>query len=45
VETEAQLRELLAEGCDAAQGYLFGRPLPEEQMLAVIGSFQAAMPA
>jgi diguanylate cyclase (GGDEF)-like protein len=45
VETEAQLRELLAEGCEAAQGYLFGRPLPEEQMLAVIGSFQAAMPA
>jgi diguanylate cyclase len=27
VETEAQRRELAAIGCDAAQGYLFARPL------------------
>jgi EAL domain-containing protein (putative c-di-GMP-specific phosphodiesterase class I) len=30
VETEAQRAVLAAMGCDAAQGYLFSRPLPEE---------------
>jgi EAL domain-containing protein (putative c-di-GMP-specific phosphodiesterase class I) len=28
VEDEAQRTILLAEGCDQAQGYLFGRPMP-----------------
>jgi EAL domain-containing protein (putative c-di-GMP-specific phosphodiesterase class I) len=28
VETEAQCALLKASGCDAAQGYLFGRPAP-----------------
>jgi diguanylate cyclase (GGDEF)-like protein len=41
VESEAQLRELLAEGCDAAQGYLFGRPIPEAQIPAVIDQLRA----
>ncbi|WP_198373228.1 putative bifunctional diguanylate cyclase/phosphodiesterase [Roseomonas rosulenta] len=41
VETEAQLRELLAEGCEAAQGYLFGRPVPEAEVPAVIGALRA----
>ncbi|MGQ4877505.1 putative bifunctional diguanylate cyclase/phosphodiesterase [Billgrantia sp. LNSP4103-1] len=32
VETEAQHRWLMAHGCGAFQGYLFGRPLPLEEL-------------
>jgi diguanylate cyclase len=32
VETEEQHRILAAEGCDAFQGYLFGRPIPSAQL-------------
>jgi diguanylate cyclase (GGDEF)-like protein len=45
VETEGQLRELLAEGCDAAQGYLFGRPVPEAQVAAVVDALAVPIPA
>ncbi len=34
VETEAQLALLRAEGCDGAQGFLFGEAVPAEQFLA-----------
>ena len=34
VETEAQRRILLDQGCDPAQGYLFSRPLPVEAFAA-----------
>lgn len=47
VETEAQ-REMLADlRCDAAQGYLFARPMPAEQFAALLyaNSQQLAHPA
>jgi two-component system CheB/CheR fusion protein len=35
VETEAQRDELIAIGCDAAQGYLFARPLTPDALAAM----------
>jgi EAL domain-containing protein (putative c-di-GMP-specific phosphodiesterase class I) len=32
VETTAQADELRALGCDSAQGFLFARPLPEDEV-------------
>ncbi len=37
VETEGQLSSIRARGCDAVQGYLFGRPMPEAQVLQFLG--------
>ncbi|MHB2209300.1 EAL domain-containing protein [Methylobacterium sp. CM6257] len=36
VETEAQLAQLRAEGCDEVQGYLFSRPVPVSEVAEVI---------
>ena len=36
VETEAQLAQLRAEGCDEVQGYLFSRPVPVSEVTEVI---------
>ena len=36
VETEAQLAELQSLGCDEAQGYFFSRPVPAEQVGALL---------
>ena len=41
VETCAQLRMLLDEGCDAAQGYYFGRPAPACRLPSVIANLGA----
>ena len=37
VETQAQRRFLLDEGCPLGQGFLFSRPLPADELLAWIG--------
>jgi diguanylate cyclase (GGDEF)-like protein len=42
VETEAQLLRLRAEGCDEVQGFLFSRPVPIEQVPALIARWNGA---
>jgi EAL domain-containing protein (putative c-di-GMP-specific phosphodiesterase class I) len=37
VETEGQYRWLAAHGCDQVQGYLLGRPMALEALLAALG--------
>lgn len=41
VETREQLERLCAEGCDAAQGYYFGRPVPLARVNEVIEALAA----
>ena len=36
VESDLQLHELQAMGCPHAQGYLFSRPLPEEELTGLL---------
>jgi EAL domain-containing protein (putative c-di-GMP-specific phosphodiesterase class I) len=38
VEQEAQRTILFDEGCDYAQGYLFGRPMPADQFASLLSS-------
>ncbi|HEX7952175.1 MAG TPA: EAL domain-containing protein, partial [Burkholderiales bacterium] len=38
IETRAQFDMLRAMGCQQGQGYLIGRPLPEEDILTMLGS-------
>lgn len=40
VETQAQLAFLLANGCDQAQGYLFSKPLPVDELEAFLSGVQ-----
>ena len=36
VETQAQLDRVIAAGCDHAQGFLFGRPMPAHEFAAIL---------
>lgn len=37
VEEEAQARQLLAMGCQLAQGFLYYKPLPEDELVKLLG--------
>jgi len=41
VETEAQLAFLAAQGCPLVQGFLLGRPMPPEQIDALLAPVAA----
>jgi predicted signal transduction protein with EAL and GGDEF domain len=38
IETDGQLASVREYGCDQAQGYLFGRPLPAHEMDEVLAA-------
>jgi EAL domain-containing protein (putative c-di-GMP-specific phosphodiesterase class I) len=40
VETEEQAARLYALGCDEAQGYLFSRPVPAEEISKLLTRLQ-----
>jgi EAL domain-containing protein (putative c-di-GMP-specific phosphodiesterase class I) len=42
VESEAQRAHLRSLGCEYAQGFLFGRPLPPEELEEVLAGWDAA---
>jgi EAL domain-containing protein (putative c-di-GMP-specific phosphodiesterase class I)/FixJ family two-component response regulator len=43
VETQEQLDFLRMKGCDGAQGYLFSRPLPPEELMSWLGTYRSGM--
>jgi diguanylate cyclase (GGDEF)-like protein/PAS domain S-box-containing protein len=45
IETDAQLASMREVGCDLAQGYLFARPAPAEEIGALLEAGQARQPA
>ncbi len=44
VETTAQLDQLRAEGCDQVQGFLFSRPVPARDVVALLGRTMGTVP-
>ena len=45
VETEGQLRFLRRHGCDAIQGYFFSRPLPADELTALLRNGKQLYPS
>jgi EAL domain-containing protein (putative c-di-GMP-specific phosphodiesterase class I) len=45
VETEEQLARVKQDGCDFAQGYLFGRPLRQDDLIAMLAERMRPAPA
>jgi EAL domain-containing protein (putative c-di-GMP-specific phosphodiesterase class I) len=41
IETSDDAQELKALGCDLGQGYLFGRPMTEQQLIAMLTTGRA----
>ena len=44
VETEEQKEFLLSKGCKRVQGYLYARPMPEEEVSKLLGSYLEYVP-
>jgi EAL domain-containing protein (putative c-di-GMP-specific phosphodiesterase class I) len=44
VETEEQLAKLRHEGCDEVQGYLFSRPVPQQEIPGLIDRLNGLRP-
>lgn len=42
IETRAQAAHLLATGCDQAQGFLFGKPMPAMQVAEMVAGWEPA---
>ena len=36
VETKEQHRYLVEQGCNSGQGYLYGRPMPEDKFIVLL---------
>ncbi len=45
IETPQQQEAVLEAGCEAAQGFLIGRPMPADALLAWAGHRRGAAPA
>lgn len=45
VETDAQLAYLDDYGCDEVQGYLFSRPIPENEVLTLLDKTKQLCPS
>jgi EAL domain-containing protein (putative c-di-GMP-specific phosphodiesterase class I) len=43
VETQEQLELLRSYGCDSAQGYLFSRPIPEDELLSWLKTYRSLL--